>query len=83
MTYTVNITTDIPANRRVELVLPPGVPAGEADLVVVVVPRAPSHGRMGKDLLTSEVFGMWADRTDLPDSEEYALQLRDRAWRRG
>ena len=30
-------------------------------------------------LATSELVGMWADRTDLPDSPEYARQLRRRA----
>ena len=30
-------------------------------------------------LATSGLVGLWADRTDLPDSPEYARQLRRRA----
>jgi hypothetical protein len=33
-------------------------------------------------LATSELVGLWADRTDLPDSPEYARQLRRQAEQR-
>lgn len=33
-----------------------------------------------RDLLDSELVGMWADRTDIGDSSEYARQLREQAW---
>ncbi len=35
-----------------------------------------------KDLLNSEIFGMWADRKDIEDSAEFVRELRERAWRR-
>jgi hypothetical protein len=34
------------------------------------------------DLLKSDLVGMWADRTDIEDSVEYARELRRRASRR-
>ncbi len=33
-----------------------------------------------RDLLDSELVGMWADRDDIGDSSEYARTLRERAW---
>lgn len=35
-----------------------------------------------RDLAASELVGLWADRTDLPDSPEYARQLRRQAEQR-
>ena len=32
-----------------------------------------------RGLLESELVGMWADRTDISDSSEYALELRQQA----
>ena len=34
------------------------------------------------NLLTSEALGMWADRTDIIDSSDFAAKLRAEAWRR-
>jgi hypothetical protein len=34
------------------------------------------------DLRTSRFFGMWRDRTDLPDSPVLARMLREQAWKR-
>jgi hypothetical protein len=33
----------------------------------------------GADLNDSDLIGVWADRTDIPDSREFARQLRHRA----
>jgi hypothetical protein len=33
----------------------------------------------GKDLAGSDLIGIWADRTDIGDSREYARQLREKA----
>ena len=82
MTHTFSVTALIPDSRRLEVALPPDVPSGEADIVVVVVPKRSRARSTGMDLLASEVFGMWADRTDIGDSAEYAQALRERAWRR-
>jgi hypothetical protein len=42
MTHTMSVTTSIPASRRLEVVFPPTVLSGEADIVVVVVPMSVS-----------------------------------------
>jgi len=80
MVRTINLTTDIPSTRELRITLPPDVPTGPAELVVVVAPRAPVC-TLG-DLARSEFFGMWRDRADIGDSAEYARQLRADAWRR-
>jgi hypothetical protein len=36
----------------------------------------------GADLRDSDLIGMWADRTDISDSREFARKLRDRAEKR-
>jgi hypothetical protein len=36
----------------------------------------------GRTLAASDLVGLWADRTDLPDSPEYARQLRRQAEQR-
>jgi len=65
----------------VQITLPPNVPTGEVEMVVVVVPKADKK-HSGKDLLESEIFGMWADRVDINDSAELAKELREKAWKR-
>lgn len=38
--------------------------------------------RTARDLLQSELVGLWADRTDIGDSLTFARQLREQAERR-
>ena len=77
----VSISTDVPADRRLQITLPPDVPIGPADLVIVVRAR-PVRGRPLRDLAESEFFGMWKDRDDIGDSVEFARRLRKSAWTR-
>ena len=44
-------------------------------------PKAPIL--TARDLLQSPLVGMWADRTDLGDSREFARRLREQAEHRG
>jgi hypothetical protein len=81
MVRTISLTTDIPLNRELRIMLPPDMPTGPAELVVVVAPRERPFRTLG-DLARSEFFGMWRDRADILDSAEYARQLRAEAWRR-
>ncbi len=83
MMKTITLTTDIPADREVTLTLPSDVPLGPADIVVVVAPRTNPEGRTFGDLLNSDYFGIWQDRTDIDDSAAFARNLRETAWRRG
>ena len=81
MVRTINLATDIPSSRELRIMLPPDVPTGPAELVVVVASRQRPTRTLG-DLVRSEFFGMWRDRTDIADSAKYARQLRTDAWRR-
>ena len=84
MVRTINLATDIPSSRELRIMLPPDVPTGPAELVVVVVVVASRERptRTLGDLARSEFFGMWRDRAEIVDSVEYARQLRAEAWRR-
>lgn len=51
-----------------------------------VKPTVAAHGTgshdevlTGQRLATSDLVGLWSDRADLPDSSEYARQLRHQA----
>ncbi len=64
---------------RIDLEIGADIPDG---VEVTVVVKRPLKGSTAADLLNSEIFGMWADRTDIDDSAEFARNLRDRAWSR-
>lgn len=80
---TVTLNVDVPADREIRIKLPEDVPEGPTEIVVVIAAGRPlKHGTLG-DLLDSDFYGSWADRTDLPDTPEYVRQLREQEWRRG
>ena len=80
MITTLNLTTEVPLNRELRITLPGDVPAGPAEIVIIVAPQhRPAPHTLG-DLLNSEFFGMWRDRDDIADSVEYARRLRAEAW---
>jgi hypothetical protein len=82
MRKSITLTTEIPASRELQIVLPDDVPIGTASNVITVAPStAPSERTFG-DLLNSEFFGIWRDRTDIPDSENFARKLRSESWKR-
>jgi hypothetical protein len=60
--------------------------AGSTAEVIVLVDeegqQAVKKTMTGKDWLNSELFGLWADRTDIGDSLEFAQALRRKAERR-
>ena len=76
MSKTISLTTDVPLNRRVQIVLPPDVPPGPAEITMVITSpgqvTAPTLGELAR----SEFFGMWRDRADINDSLEFARRLR-------
>ena len=57
MVKTINLTTTVPADRKVHITLPDDVPPGPAD-IVVVTPHASSIRRTLDDLARSEFFGI-------------------------
>jgi len=58
------------------------VPPGRAEITLTVTPPEDDEGPTLGDLRDSEFFGMWANRTDITDSVDFARQLRRRAWDR-
>lgn len=82
MVKTISLTLEVPANREVRIVLPDDVPAGRAEIVIVVASNAATAGPTLSSLAQSEFFGMWRDREDISDSAEFAQHLRTAAWSR-
>jgi hypothetical protein len=84
MVRTINVKADIPANRELDLhiTLPADVPQGPADIVLVVASTAGSEFLKAGDLLDSDLFGMWRDRSDILDSIDFARTLRIEGWKR-
>ena len=84
MVRTLNVKADIPANRELDLhiVLPSDVPLGPAEIVLVVSSAEAAKSSTLGDLLNSEFFGMWRDRTDIPNSIDFARELRSEGWKR-
>lgn len=79
----VTLTTTVTPERTLTIPVPQDIPAGPAEVVVVFVtePRFQSYRTLG-DLRASAFFGMWRDRTDLPDGPALARILREQAWKR-
>lgn len=82
MVRTLSISTDMTADHKVQITLPDDVPVGPVELVIVVVSKGAAGGHTLRDLAGSEFFGMWRDRDDIGDSQEFARKLREEGWRR-
>ena len=82
MIRTINLKTHIPTNRELRITLPPDVPVGPAEIILVVTsPDRASRSTLG-DFGLSEFFGMWRDRTDITDSVQFARDLQLDGWKR-
>ena len=84
MVRTLSVKADIPANRELDLHVsfPSDVPLGPAEITLVVSSPVMSKPSTLGDLLDSEFFGMWRDRTDIPNSIDHASKLRSQSWKR-
>jgi hypothetical protein len=82
MVKTINLNAEIPASRELHLTLPGDIPVGPAEIVVVVSSQALSGTSTLGELAKSEFCGIWADRSDIQDSTEFASQLRTESWKR-
>ncbi|MBI5082214.1 MAG: hypothetical protein HZC38_21145 [Chloroflexi bacterium] len=49
----------------------------------MTTPKSTPRQMTARDLLQSNLVGLWADRTDIGDSVVFARQLRERAEQRG
>lgn len=80
MIKALEFTTEITKEREIYVKLPDDVPAGPTKfLIFLMLPEQKTLNTLG-DLLNSEFFGMWKDRTDV--TNDYARQLRQQAWSR-
>lgn len=79
----VTLTTTVTPERTLTVPIPRDIPTGPAEVTIVFAAETLSkpHRTLG-DLQASEFFGMWRDRTDLPDSLTLARMLREQAWKR-
>jgi hypothetical protein len=75
MIRTINLSIEIPPSREFRITLPDDVPAGPAEIVMVVSSSPVSRSSNLGDLANSEFFGMWRERKDLGDSVEFARGL--------
>ena len=84
MVRTLNVKADIPASRELDLhiTLPSDVSLGPAEIVLVVSSSEAYKPSTLGDLLNSEFFGMWRDRADIPNSIDFARELRSEGWKR-
>jgi hypothetical protein len=80
MVRTVSLSARIPENKELHIVLPADVPAGPAEIVLVVSSAGqPRSSKLG-DLADAEFFGIWRDRADIGDA--FAQDLRKQGWKR-
>ena len=85
MVKTLTLQMDISPHRVLQISLPEDIPAGPAEVVVVIATRQPvqtDQGSTAADMAASSLFGLWDERTDLSDSQSYARKLRAQAERR-
>lgn len=82
MVRTLNLNADIPTDRQLLISLPADIPAGPAEIVLVVSPTQSSQSRTLGEFAASKFFGMWSERRDIADTESYARQLRSEGWKR-
>ncbi|MFN8372590.1 MAG: hypothetical protein U0694_06900 [Anaerolineae bacterium] len=77
---------EITKDGRLQVELPPNLPAGKVTIEINTEAEIPGNelnevqGVTLGELLDSGLAGLWADRTDIEDTVEYARQLRQRAF---
>ena len=54
----------------------------QVEVLLLFTPPSKRPRLTAKQLLNSELIGLWKDRTDITDSLAYARQLREQAQRR-
>jgi hypothetical protein len=75
--------TSIHIRTRIEKdgeILLSGLPFHHGEEVEITVQTDQDrHVLTARELANSEIVGLWENRTDVPDSPEYARQLREQA----
>lgn len=80
MAYTVETTATVDEDHNLVLNLP-DVPPGMVRIVATVEPEG-SQKLTGAELADSEFFRDWADRDDLPNTNEEFIEWRRKLWER-
>ena len=70
------VKSKVGSDGVLHLDLPVGQADADKDVLVTVEPSANSP-MCAADLLNSGLVGIWAGRTDISDSREYARRLRE------
>ncbi|MCX7049342.1 MAG: hypothetical protein NTX50_28145 [Candidatus Sumerlaeota bacterium] len=88
MTIAIKQMKTVPPSGVLEIRAPQITPGDQAEVIVLLdktESESAPHEKMMHlgDLIDSGICGMWADRTDITDSLEFAQQLRRKAERRG
>jgi hypothetical protein len=75
------LTTTIGGDGNLRLNLPVGATEANKEVQVTVEPlsHAGSQTLRACDLLQSDLIGIWAERSDIGDSREFARRLRAQA----
>lgn len=85
MVKSLNLTAEIADDREILITVPKDFPLGRVR-ITVTQEDSTEAATLG-DLLDTEFFGMWKDRTDIVDTDNFASQLRrgiddeTRAWK--
>lgn len=77
------VTARVSSDGVLRLHLAVGQMEADKEVQVTVEPATPSLGERRNlsacDLLHSDLVGMWAERSDIGDSREFARRLREQA----
>jgi hypothetical protein len=76
---TIILQGEITSDGRLNVELPPDIPSGRVE---IEIRSSDIEGVSLGALLESGLVGLWANRTDISDSVEFARDLRRRASRR-
>jgi hypothetical protein len=82
MSHTIHVEATVAADHTVKFELPADVPTGPVRMTVTVEPNGAPDKPSPKEFLQSEFFGMWADRDDLPATNEEFTEWRRKLWDR-
>ena len=82
MTHSITTTSEVKADHTLTVKVPSDFPPGPVQVTVTADSSSEGHIRTFGDLLDSEFFGMWADRDDLPKTNEEFAEWRRKIWER-
>ena len=82
MSHTIHVEATVAADHTVKFELPPDVPTGPVLMTVTVESNRSPDRLSPKEFLNSEFFGIWADRDDLPATNEEFIEWRRKLWDR-